>query len=66
MPENNANCASMPIAPARVAVIVMVGTDAAVPFRAAKDPLPAGTPPSAIKPGEFVWVADDAPRGPMT
>jgi hypothetical protein len=51
---------------ALVAVVVMVETVAAVPFWGAKDSLPAGTPPGALKPGEFVWVADDAPRGPMT
>jgi len=51
---------------ALVAVVVMVETVVAVPFWGAKDPLPPGTPPTALKPGEFVWVADDAPRGPMT
>src|SRR6185369_9842886 len=51
---------------ALVAVVVMVETVVAVPFWGAKDPLPPGTPPTALQPGEFVWVADDAPRGPMT
>ena len=51
---------------ALVAVVVVVRTVAAVPFWGAKDALPPGTPPSAIKPGQFVWEADDVPRGPMT
>jgi hypothetical protein len=38
----------------------------AVPFWGAKESLPPGTPPSALKPGEFVWDADEAPQGPMT
>ena len=35
---------------ALVAVVVLVRTVAAVPFWGAKDSLPPGTPPSAIKP----------------
>ena len=49
-----------------VVVVVLARTVAAVPFWGAKDSLPPGTPPSAIKPGDFVWEADDVPRGPMT
>jgi hypothetical protein len=51
---------------ALVAVVVVARMVGAVPFWGAKDSLPPGTPPTAIKPGEFVWMADDVPRGPMT
>jgi len=51
---------------ALAAVVVLVQTVAAVPFWGAKGPLPSGTPPSAIRPGQFVWMADDVPHGPMT
>jgi hypothetical protein len=38
---------------------------AAVPFWGARESLPADTPPSALKPGEFVWNEAVAPAGPM-
>jgi hypothetical protein len=38
---------------------------AAVPFWGAKDSSPAGTPPAALKPGEFVWDPGVAPDGPI-
>jgi hypothetical protein len=37
----------------------------AVPFWGARDSSPAGTPPAALKPGEFVWAPDVAPDGPI-
>lgn len=37
----------------------------AVPFWGAKESSPAGTPPAALKPGEFVWAPDVAPDGPI-
>ena len=37
----------------------------AVPFWGAKESSPADTPPAALRPGEFVWVPDIAPEGPI-
>lgn len=37
----------------------------AVPFWGARESSPAETPPSALKPGEFVWAPALAPEGPM-
>ena len=37
----------------------------AVPFWGAKQSSPAGTPPAALKPGEFVWAPGAAPDGPV-
>jgi hypothetical protein len=37
----------------------------AVPFWGAKESSPAGTPPAALKPGEFVWAPGIAPDGPI-
>jgi len=49
-----------------VAFAVLLSTSAfAVPFWGAKESLPVGTSPSAIKPGQFVWAADETPRGPI-
>ncbi|MFO1394279.1 MAG: L,D-transpeptidase [Steroidobacteraceae bacterium] len=41
------------------------GSALAVPFWGAKDSSPAGTQPTALKPGEFVWAPDVAPDGPI-
>ena len=41
------------------------GSALAVPFWGAKDSSPAGTAPSALKPGEFVWQPGVAPDGPI-
>jgi hypothetical protein len=38
---------------------------AAVPFWGARQSSPAGTPPAALKPGEFVWNPGVAPDGPI-
>ncbi|MEY2853235.1 MAG: hypothetical protein RL030_367 [Pseudomonadota bacterium] len=37
----------------------------AVPFWGAKESSPLGTPPAALKPGEFVWAPGIAPAGPV-
>jgi hypothetical protein len=37
----------------------------AVPFWGAKESLPVGTPPDALKPGEFVWAPEIATAGPV-
>ena len=37
----------------------------AVPFWGAKTSSPAGTPPAALKPGEWVWGGDAKDMGPM-
>lgn len=43
----------------------IAGSAMALPFWGAKDSSPAGTPPDALKPGEFVWQPDIAPDGPI-
>ena len=50
---------------AGVAIGFASGVARAVPFWGAKESLPAGTPPAALKPGQFVWTADEAPSGPI-
>ncbi len=50
------------------ALAVVVGTVVvamATPFWGAKDTMPIGTDPAALKPGQFVWDADAAPDGPL-
>ena len=37
----------------------------ALPFWGAKESRPDGTPPGALKPGEFVWAPGVAPDGPI-
>jgi hypothetical protein len=37
----------------------------AVPFWGAKEPMPAGTDPATLKPGEFTWKGDAVPAGPI-
>jgi hypothetical protein len=37
----------------------------AVPFWGSRESLPVATPPTALKPGEFVWLASVAPAGPI-
>jgi hypothetical protein len=44
---------------------LVAGTASATPFWGAKDSSPAGTAPSALKPGEFVWDPGVAPEGPI-
>jgi hypothetical protein len=49
-----------------LALLALLATPAgAVPFWGARESLPADTPPSALKPGEFVWNEAVAPAGPM-
>ncbi|MBM4265437.1 MAG: L,D-transpeptidase [Deltaproteobacteria bacterium] len=48
-----------------VAALLLPSAALAVPFWGAKQSLPPGTPPSAIKPGQFVWDPSDAPEGPL-
>ena len=36
-----------------------------MPFWGAMESSPAGTPPAALKPGEFVWEPGVAPNGPI-
>ncbi|HQR48290.1 MAG TPA: L,D-transpeptidase, partial [Steroidobacteraceae bacterium] len=47
------------------ALLCAAVTSFAVPFWGARDSSPAGTPPAALKPGEFVWAPDIAPDGPI-
>lgn len=37
----------------------------AEPFWGAKESSPAGTEPSALRPGQFIWEGDAAPAGPI-
>jgi hypothetical protein len=37
----------------------------AVPFWGSKESQPAGTDPTTLKPGQFVWEADAVPSGPV-
>jgi hypothetical protein len=37
----------------------------AVPFWGARESSPVGTPPGALRPGEFVWTPAIAPEGPL-
>lgn len=48
-----------------MALALAAGSALAVPFWGAKDSSPAGTAPSALKPGEFVWQPGVAPDGPI-
>ena len=46
--------------------IAMAGSvSAAVPFWGAKESSPAGTPSSALKPGQWIWGGDNKAMGPM-
>src|SRR5262245_24014981 len=36
-----------------------------VPFWGAQSPQPVGTDPMSLKPGQFIWDADAAPKGPL-
>jgi L,D-transpeptidase-like protein len=44
--------------------ITPLGADT-VPFWGAKDSEPIGTDPKNLKPGQFIWDADAAPKGPL-
>ena len=46
-------------------VLATASPASAVPFWGAKESSPAGTPPAALKPGEFVWEPGVAPNGPI-
>ncbi len=46
-------------------VLLASSTALAVPFWGAQQSSPAGTPPPALKPGEFVWAPGVAPQGPI-
>lgn len=48
-----------------LALACLPGVAAAVPFWGAKDSLAPETPPSTLKPGEFVWQPGVAPAGPI-
>ncbi len=48
-----------------LAVVLSSAPALAVPFWGAKESSPADTPPTALKPGEYVWNAGVAPEGPM-
>jgi hypothetical protein len=48
-----------------VLFLLAAGPASAVPFWGAKESSPAGTPPSALKPGQFVWESGVAPEGPV-
>src|SRR5262245_19567533 len=45
--------------------LLTTGPASALPFWGAKESSPAGTPPSALKPGQFVWDPGVAPQGPV-
>jgi len=46
-------------------LVLAANTAGAVPFWGAKESSPADTPPTALKPGEFVWNPGVAPEGPI-
>ncbi len=52
------------VAPLALGMFVAVAL-AKTPFWGAKQSLPANTPISAIKPGEFIWLGDVARSGPL-
>jgi hypothetical protein len=37
----------------------------AVPFWGAKSSMPADTDPAQLRPGEFIWLGDAVPAGPI-
>ena len=52
--------------PASLLVLALASSaSAAVPFWGARASSPVGTPPDALKPGEFVWDPAIAPDGPL-
>jgi hypothetical protein len=48
-----------------VVFVLAAGNAVAMPFWGAKESSAAGTPPDALKPGQFVWAPDIAPAGPI-
>lgn len=48
-----------------VAAFVSMTVAAAVPFWGARTSMPADTPPSALKHGEFIWMGDALRTGPL-
>jgi len=46
-------------------LLVSAGVHAAVPVWGAKQSKPANTPPTQLKPGEWIWAATTDGRGPM-
>src|SRR5262245_3865687 len=55
---------SLAFAAALLVSITPLGADA-VPFWGAKASEPIGTDPKNLKPGQFIWDADAAPKGPL-
>jgi hypothetical protein len=45
--------------------LLLASVASAVPFWGAKEPMPAGTDPATLKPGEFTWKGDAVPAGPI-
>ena len=45
---------------------IAFASQASVPFWGAKTSSPADTPPSALRPGEWIWGGDNKAMGPMT
>jgi hypothetical protein len=68
LPRSRARTASRAIGVAAVALAAWLAAEpaAAVPFWGAKVSQPVGTPPADLQPGEWVWNAAAAPRGPIT
>lgn len=50
---------------ATLAALVSTAVAAAVPFWGARASMPADTPPSALKRGEFIWMGDALRSGPL-
>jgi lipoprotein-anchoring transpeptidase ErfK/SrfK len=48
-----------------VLAFALASAASAVPYWGAKEPMPAGTAPAALKPGEFTWNGDAQPSGPI-
>jgi hypothetical protein len=45
--------------------LLFASAASAVPLWGAKEPMPAGTDPATLKPGEFTWKGDAVPAGPI-
>jgi hypothetical protein len=45
--------------------LLLASAASAVPFWGAKAPMPAGTDPATLRPGEFTWKGDAVPAGPI-
>jgi hypothetical protein len=65
-PRTRRACHAIGVAAVALAAWLSAAPAAAVPFWGAKASQPVGTPPTDLQPGEWVWNAAAAPRGPIT